>query len=394
MNHPVAVAVIPARGGSKGVPRKNLQAVGGRSLIARAVLAAVRSDEIERVVVSTDDADIANEAASAGADVVERPSGLAGDTATSESAITHVAASRPDLLPSDSITVFVQCTSPFIDPAALDAAVRRVRSGDADSVFSAVRSHGFLWTPTPDGARGINHEHRIRERRQDRPVEWLETGAFYVFRTAGFLQHRHRFFGRIEVQEIQARHAIEIDTPGDLELARQVSTTSDPLSGGAEWAAVRALVTDFDGVHTDDRATITADGRESATVNRSDGMGVSLAKQAGLAVLVISKERVPIVHRRAEKLGVECIAPCDDKLTALREWARERDLSPGEIVYVGNDVNDRECLEWVGVPVVVQDAHPSVRGLGAFVTNAPGGGGAVREVVDRLIRARVSGSSS
>lgn len=187
--HAETVAVIPARGGSKGVPRKNLRRVGGVPLIARAVASARLAQHIDRVVVSTDDAEIAAVAREWGAEVVERPSELSGDAASSESALEHALEELAARGVRIGILVFLQATSPFIDPHDLDAAIERVAAGESDTVFSAVESWGFLWRIAREGATGasvgasggavgVNHDSRVRPRRQDRELEYLETGAF------------------------------------------------------------------------------------------------------------------------------------------------------------------------------------------------------------------------
>ena len=139
------VAIIPARGGSKGIARKNLRRVGGVPLVARAVDAALRCTAIDRVVVTTDDDDIAAVAAEWGAEIVERPVRLADDAASSESALLHamdeLEARGVDL----GVVAFLQPTSPFIDIDALADAVHLVRSRRRDSVFSAIETYGFLW---------------------------------------------------------------------------------------------------------------------------------------------------------------------------------------------------------------------------------------------------------
>src|SRR6187402_3673121 len=123
------VAIIPARGGSKGVPGKNLRRVGGVPLIVRAVIAARSCLAIDRVVVSTDDAGIATAARSAEAEVVDRPAVIAGDTASSESALLHT---MQELDEQPDIVVFIQATSPFIRPTDLDEAIARVEAGEED----------------------------------------------------------------------------------------------------------------------------------------------------------------------------------------------------------------------------------------------------------------------
>jgi CMP-N-acetylneuraminic acid synthetase len=232
------VAVVPARAGSKGIPGKNLRAVAGRSLVRRAVEAALGATSIDAVVVSTDGDAIAAEAELAGARVVRRPTELAGDEASSESALLHVLDELATAGEEPEVVVFLQATSPFTDPADLDAAVARVRDGLADWVFAATPSHAFLGRidREPEGAgtaRAVNHDAAVRPRRQDREAEYRETGAFYVFRTAAFRQHRHRFHGRMELVVVDPRGAIDIDDPGDLAAAEALALHLDPALNGA-----------------------------------------------------------------------------------------------------------------------------------------------------------------
>ncbi|WFR68462.1 acylneuraminate cytidylyltransferase family protein [Curtobacterium flaccumfaciens] len=214
------VAVVPVRAGSKGLPGKNLRTVAGRSLVRRAVESARAAGTIDLVVVSTDGDAIAAEAVAAGARVVRRPAELAGDAASSESAVLHALDELSATGDEPDVVVFLQATSPFIDPADLDAAVARVRDGQADSVFAAAPSHAFLWRLGGDGsARAVNHDAAVRPRRQDREPEFRETGAFYAFRAAAFRQHRHRFHGRVELVVVDGRGAIDVDDAADLDLA-------------------------------------------------------------------------------------------------------------------------------------------------------------------------------
>ena len=379
------VAIIPARGGSKGIPRKNLQRVGGVPLVARAVDAATRCPAIDRVVVTTDDVDIAAMAAEWGADVVDRPADLAGDEATSESALLHaldaLEARRIDV----GVLAFVQATSPFIDVDALAAAVQLVRSRRRDSVFAAVETYGFLWDRGGGGAAtAINHHIDVRPRRQDRRPHYLETGAFYVMRAAGFRAARHRFFGSVGIAEVEPRTAIEIDTADELHIARTLA----PLIDRPVPIVVDAVVTDFDGVHTDDTARVDEHGVESVTVSRSDGMGVALLRGRGIPFLILSTEVNPVVSARARKLGVEVRQAAGDKAAVLREWAADRGIALSRIAYLGNDVNDLACLDLVGWPVAVPDAHPLVLSAARLVLDRPGGRGAVRDLAERVLATR------
>ncbi len=390
------VAVIPARGGSKGIPRKNLRRVGGIPLIARAIAAARAADRIDRVVVSTDDAQIAAVAREWGAEVVSRPAELSGDTASSESAVEHALDELARFGIEVSIVVLLQATSPFIDPADLDAAVERVRAGESDTVFSAVESWGFLWRTTPDGAGsgagavGINHDHRRRPRRQERAPEFLETGAFYVMDAAGFRTTKHRFFGRIGVALVPEAHAIEIDTEQQLTLASAIAAVVGGPAGIGARIDVDAVVTDFDGVHTDDSVLVGQGGEEFVRVSRSDGMGVGRLRAAGVPVLILSTETNPVVSARARKLGVDVEQGSADKAATLAAWASERGIPLERIAYLGNDVNDLGCLELVGWPIAVPGAHPEVLTAARIVLAAPGGAGAVRELAEAVLLTRAA----
>ncbi|MEI5584548.1 MULTISPECIES: acylneuraminate cytidylyltransferase [unclassified Agromyces] len=417
-----AVAIIPARGGSQGLPGKNVARVGGVPLIARAVHAALAARRIAGVVVTTDDDEIAEVARAAGAEVVARPADLAGATASSEAAVLHALeelglATRPSTVAH--VTVFIQATSPFIDPTDLDAAVERVERGERDVVFAATPTHVFLWRERADDADGrsavgVNHDPSRRPRRQDRDPEYLETGAFYAFRTDGFLTARHRFFGRIGIQPVHPDLAVEIDESADLARARTLAPRIDRRLAGAlaaaqaaratagrgtrdaAWPAdprhpfidVDAVVTDFDGVHTDDTAGLDELGRESVRVSRADGAGVASLRAAGVPVLILSAEANPVVSRRAEKLGVDCVQGVADKGRAVREWAAARGIRLDRIAYLGNDRGDIPALDLVGWPVAVPDAAPEALRRARHVLQRHGGHGAVRELAELVLAAR------
>jgi YrbI family 3-deoxy-D-manno-octulosonate 8-phosphate phosphatase len=372
------VAVIPARGGSKGVPGKNLAPVAGVPLVVRAVRAARAAGRVDRVLVSTDDPLIAAAARDAGAEVVLRPAHLAGDTASSESALLHALdAAAPDA----DVVVLVQCTSPFVTAADVDAVTGPVADGHADAALTAAPSHGFLWRP--DGT-GINHDPTGRARRQDRPAELLETGAAYAMRVTGLRRTGSRFFGRVRPVVVDPARTLEIDEPADLDRARLLAPLLDELVP-LRLADLDALVLDFDGTLTDDRVIVDQDGREAVTVHRGDGLGIAALRRAGLPVLILSTEENPVVAARAGKLRVPVLQGRADKGAALAQWCAEQGHDPRRLAYLGNDVNDLPCFDLVGWPIAVADAHHTVRAAARIVTAAAGGSGAVREVASRLL---------
>ena len=153
--------------------------------------------------------------------------------------------------------------------------------------------------------------------------------------------------------------------------------------------SVRLVVFDFDGVFTDNTVWTDDAGNEWVRSWRGDGLGLEKLRQAGIHSWVLSTEIHPVVSRRCEKLGIPCRQGLADKQAALEALASEVGVSLDDVAYVGNDVNDAGCLGIVGVPIVVQDAHPDVLPLARYQTRAAGGFGAVREICE-WVSARVA----
>ncbi|WP_394812970.1 cytidylyltransferase domain-containing protein [Streptomyces boetiae] len=397
------LAVIPARGGSKGVPGKNLAPVGDAPLISRTVRACRAARLLTSVVVSTDDPGIATAAHAAGAEVIERPDTLSGDTATSEAAVLHaldIYEQRHGV--TVDVVLLVQCTSPFLTREELDGVAAAVLDG-ADSALTAAPFHGFVWRETPEaGGQGVNHDKAYRPRRQDRPQELLETGAAYAMRAAGFRAERHRFFGRTELVRTDPARVLEIDDPHDLARARALAPLFDggraPLQPGPfpdylpTRADIDAVVLDFDGTQTDDRVLVDSEGRELVAVHRGDGLGIAALRRAGLSLLILSTEENPVVAARARKLRIPVLHGVDRKDLALKHWCEEHGIAPERVLYAGNDVNDLPCFDLVGWPVAVASAHDVVRGAARAVTSAPGGAGAIREIASWILGKELNAS--
>jgi YrbI family 3-deoxy-D-manno-octulosonate 8-phosphate phosphatase len=377
------VAIIPARGGSKGIKLKNLRKVAGERLIVRAVKAALGSELVSRVYVSTDCPEIAHVARRAGAEIILRPDALAEDECSSESAILHVLSTLENAEGLPDWVVFLQCTSPFTTSDDVTRVIRPLEEGHADSAFLAVSSHGFIWRSQPDGGvAGVNHDPAgTRQRRQDREPEFRETGAVYGFPAKDFMTRQNRFIGKVMAVE-SGSVPFDIDDPEDLVEAGAGGGTRREFRSPL---GIKALITDFDGVHTDAKVMVSEQGQESVRCNRRDGMGVEIARKKGLRVLILSKERNPVVEMRARKLQVECIQGCDDKLTILSGWLKANNLHWDEIAYVGDDLNDIDCLQVAGFSICPADAVVQVRESVDHCLRTPGGGGCIREIVDLLI---------
>ncbi|MFD5793278.1 cytidylyltransferase domain-containing protein [Streptomyces diastatochromogenes] len=385
------LAVIPARGGSKGVPAKNLAPIGGVPLVARAVRECLATRLVTDVVVSTDDQAIAAAAREAGAEVVLRPAAIAGDTATSEAAVLHAMDAHEALhgAPVD-VVLLVQCTSPFLIREDVDGVAGAVAEQGADTAVTVAPFHGFVWRYSDEageGGYGVNHDKSFRPRRQDRPQDFLETGAAYAMDAAGFRKHQHRFFGRTELVRTDPARVLEIDDPHDLARARALAPLFDADRPGSlpTYDDIDAVVLDFDGTQTDDRVLIDSDGREFVSVHRGDGLGIAALRRSGLRMLILSSEQNPVVAARARKLKLPVLHGIDRKDLALKQWCEEQGIAPERVLYVGNDVNDLPCFALVGWPVAVASAHDVVRGAARAITTVPGGDGAIREIASWIL---------
>jgi YrbI family 3-deoxy-D-manno-octulosonate 8-phosphate phosphatase len=151
---------------------------------------------------------------------------------------------------------------------------------------------------------------------------------------------------------------------------------------------IRLLAIDFDGVMTDNFVYVAEDGTESVRCSRLEGFGLRRAAAAGVHCVIVSTEENPVVSARAKKLGIACKQGISNKVAALEILLAELGLSFEDAAFIGNDINDRELLGRVQLPVLVADAHEDLDGMEAFRTRRPGGQGAVRELCDAIAAAR------
>lgn len=377
--------IILARGGSKGVPGKNLRKIGGVSLIGRSVRAARAASKVTAVYVSTDDVAIAREAEFYGALIIHRPEELSGDMATSEEGWLHAIEIIREDLPNLEKVVFLQCTSPFTRGDDIDCCLTQMEILEADCAISVLENHSFLWRQDNDKyGVGINHdEGEHRKRRQDLEPQYCESGAIYCVKLESFLLMRNRFCGKVALYQVD-HPAIEVDTPQDLTLCSQIAQYNDHCEiNSARLAGIKAIVMDFDGVHTDNSVITDQNGLESVCTSRGDGMGIAILRDSGrYHMMILSKERNDVVLKRAKKLQLDALHGIDDKVDALDFWLGDLDLNWCDLLYIGNDVNDLKAMKRAGLSACPMDAHTEVLSIADWILPKPGGRGALRALAD------------
>lgn len=396
------LALIPARGGSKSIPRKNIRPFSGHPLVAYSIAAGLQAKTVTRVIVSTDDEQIASISNHYGAETpFLRPENLAQDDTTDLPVFIHAL----DWLEHNEgyyadIVVQLRPTSPIRSPSLVDDAVQLlIGTTGADSVRGVVLSGQNpykMWRINAQGhlqplipLPGISEPYNAP--RQVLPTTYWQTGHIDVIHVAT-IQQKDSMSGDVILPiVINPSYMVDIDTELDWQRAEwQVAQSSIEMVYPGQRnrplpAQVELVVFDFDGVMTDDRVWIDQDGHEMIAANRRDGMGLAVLRKEGISAIVLSTEVNPVVAARCAKLQLPVSQGITDKASTLRRLLQELQVNPEHVIYLGNDTNDVPCFSLVGCAVVVADAHPSIINKADLVLTNKGGHGAVRELCDLII---------
>jgi len=222
INYINIIVLIPARGGSKGIPGKNIKNFEGKPLISHSIEYAKDSKLINEIYVSTDDEQIAHISKTAGSKIIKRPAELSTDTSTTESAIEH-ALNNIDNLPD--IIVLLQPTSPLRPEKSLDLIINKFINGKYDSLLTLSPSNNFFWKIDSDKA-SAEYNFLNRKRRQDiseSEKKYFENGSVYIFTRKHFEATNNRLGGDIGYVVFPEEYSYEIDTPQDLIILEQLS---------------------------------------------------------------------------------------------------------------------------------------------------------------------------
>jgi N-acylneuraminate cytidylyltransferase len=400
------LALIPARGGSKGIPGKNIKPFAGFPLIAYSIMAGRQSDWVTRVIVSTDDDTIADIARQWGAEVpFIRPVELAQDDSLDLPVAQHCLdwlaeheGYHPDAL------VWLRPTSPIRPRDCVDAAIQiLVDHPEADSVRGVVpagQNPFKMWTIDQQtqkmipllGVEGIAEPYNAP--RQNLPDVYWQTGHIDALWAKTVLE-KHSMTGEVILPlMIDPRYTVDLDLPSDWKKAErtvqedfQVLQMVDPANQRRSLPDdIHLLVLDFDGVITDNRVWVNEQGQEMVAANRSDSLGLeTMKKLTGIDVMVLSRETNPVVAARCKKMNLPVLQAVQNKANAIRNVIERKSLEQNQVIFMGNDINDLPVFTEVGFTAAPADAHPSVLRRADLVLSKPGGMGAVRELCDFIL---------
>jgi YrbI family 3-deoxy-D-manno-octulosonate 8-phosphate phosphatase len=403
------LALIPARGGSKGIPRKNIRSFAGYPLIAWSIAAAKQASLVTRVITSTDDEEIAAVAREYGAETpFLRPSEFAQDNTTDLPVFEHALewleeneGYKPE------IVVQLRPTSPIRPMDCVDSAVKILMEHmDADCVRGVVpagQNPHKMWRFAGDDqpmkpllqVEGIAEPYNAP--RQSLPPVYWQTGHIDAIRVSTIKQKKSLTGDVIYPLVIDPRYAVDIDNLSDWAKYEALASSglemvtpgTTPIGKRPMPEKIDLVICDFDGVITDNRVWVNEEGTEFVAAYRSDSIGVQLLRAIGIEVMILSSEPNRVVEARARKMGVHVIhgVGIHDKGRVMREILEQKSIKAENVIFIGNDLNDLPCFEIAGWSVAVADAYPAVIHAADFVLSKTGGYGALREVCD-LIRER------
>lgn len=385
------VAFIPVRGGSKSIPLKNIKPISGRPLVYWTVKAACGCKYIDKVFVATDSDKIKEtvegfkEGSEAElfkkAEVIGRSAESASDTASTEFAMLEFA----DKMEFDNI-VLVQATSPLLVSSDLDRGFEAFGEENVDSVLSVVRQKRFHWGNDENGfAHPTNYDVFHRPRRQEFDGYLVENGAFYISSKEDLLKSKNRVSGNIKAVEMNEDTFFEIDEPSDWVIIEALMKKND-ITAPKEIPEIKMFLTDCDGCLTDGGMYYSEHGDEQKKFNTRDGMGFALLRNKGIVTGIVTSENVDLNRRRAQKLKLDVLeAGCKDKVAAVKTLCEKYNVSLENVAYIGDDINDLDVIKMVGYGCCPADAMPQVRDAARYVTEAKGGEGVIREIVEAII---------
>uniref|UniRef100_A0A8C6NHQ4 N-acylneuraminate cytidylyltransferase n=1 Tax=Nothobranchius furzeri TaxID=105023 RepID=A0A8C6NHQ4_NOTFU len=377
-------ALVLARGGSKGIPLKNIKKLAGVPLLAWVLRAAADAEMFDSVWVSTDHDEIENVAKSWGAKVHRRSPEVSRDCSTSLETIQEFLRNNTDV----DVVCNIQATSPCLHPSHLKGALKKILEDGYDSVFSVVRRHQFRWKEVKKGSvectQPLNLDPAKRPRRQDWDGELYENGSFYISTRDLILNEGRLQGGKVGYHEMEAEHSVDIDVDIDWPVAEQRVRRYGYFGRG-----VSLMFCKVSGCLTDGRVSLSASGEDTVSIHYKDTTGIGMLKKDDVEVLLLTSSEDPVAQLLADKLkkltGCEVMQVGEDPLSDVLPVVKERNLDWKDVAYMGNDTADSSCLNLAGLSAVPADASPDAANAAKYTCRLLGGAGAVREFAEHVL---------
>lgn len=376
-------AFIPARGGSKSIPLKNIKMFCGKPLIYWNLLSLQKSN-VDKIIVATDSDQIKNIVLSfsfSKVEVYNRNDENATDEASSESVMLEYIKSV-NMLDSD-IFMLVQATSPFTQTNHFDEALELFKS--FDSVVSCSITKRFFWK---ENGVALNYDINKRKRRQDFKGTLIENGAFYINSIKNIKQNKNRISGNVGLYRMPEYTSIEIDEELDWITAEKTMYKYIINNKKSNINNIKIVLSDVDGVLTDGGMYYTESGDEIKKFCVYDGMAFKILQDHGYKVGIITTEDMNINRRRAKKLNLDYdFHGINDKLNAIKKLCEKEKIDIKQVAYIGDDINCFELLSNVGIAACPLNAVDKVKKIeGIIHLNKVGGDGVFREFINYLIK--------
>ena len=375
------IAFIPARGGSKSIPEKNIKSFCGKPLIFWN-LQELQNSNADNIVVATDSEKIKNIVNSfnfSKVSVYDRSNENSQDISSTESVMLEYINSK-SLSDTDTF-MLVQATSPFTQKNHFNEALELFEKHDA--VLSCCESKRFSWR---DG-KSLNYDIYNRPRRQDFEGTLIENGAFYISSVSDIKKTKNRISGDIATYKMPEFSYTEIDEPDDWIVAESLMKKFILKDKTPDFSKIKIFLSDVDGVLTDAGMYYTENGDEFKKFCTYDGMGFQLLQKTGIKVGILTTEDRELNRRRAKKLGLDFdFHGAKDKLQIVKNLCEKENVSLDEIAYIGDDVNCFELLSNAGISACPMNTVSKIKSIPNIIQlQKNGGDGVVREFVELIL---------
>ena len=376
------IAFIPARGGSKSIPKKNIKSFCGKPLIFWN-LQELQNSNVDQIIVATDCEKIKETVLSfdfSKVKVYDRNIENAQDISSTESVMLEYI--DFEYLNNSDVFMLVQTTSPFTQSFHFNEGLELFKK--YDSVLSCCVSKRFIWK---ENGKALNYDIFNRPRRQDFNGSFIENGAFYINSVKNIKNTKNRISGNIGLYVMPEYSSIEIDEPVDWIIAESVMKKNILSNSNLDFSNVKIFLSDVDGVMTDGGMYYTDNGDEFKKFCTYDGMGMKILQKSGVKVGILTSEDIDLNRRRAKKLKLDFdFHGVKDKLKIVKDLCASENITLNEVAYIGDDVNCFELLSNVGIAACPKNAVNKIKSIPNIINlQKNGGDGVIREFVELIL---------